>query len=691
MNLSQSLTSINTKVWGGVAFTSDNFFFFWRDLMRKISLITVAVLAALSANVYAANYSTATDGSLTINKDGLVEWDTVTIAGVDKSSDTSKIVSVRSPNTTSFKNVIMDGATGKAGSYLKTWTKEIKISNLQTTASDSPSINALEFYGSGDSQSIKIDSVVLAENSTLRIQDSGSASKTSLNISDVYLGKNTALAFGSLFKSGPDTKSINSITANQGGIAAVANLGIFDSSSLEVGEINVDNTVLTFSGSEDDLPDGVDLPDGLKVGAVPITGKNGTVAVNMSGSTSNLVLADVGDESVETALNVNFSEEAFSSNDSNVTIANKVINTSLNLKADNAAKGSSAENVEVLNKLVNKVDTTGGQTFTSTSLTATSDVFDTVTAQTNEAGEVDTSTMRTHENAEVFSFAQLHSVGVMQWREEMNHMQLRLGEIRDAAGYNNGAWARIYNGKDKYGSQDVENKYYGVQVGYDHRLEGTNWIIGGAFSYARGDSTFSTGEGDNHNFTFTGYGTWLADNGLFVDVTGKIGRLSNDITIDHYTSDYDTNAVSVTAEAGWRFALNDIFYVEPQAEMMYGHIMSADYRTQTYKADTEAVDMWVGRLGFQTGLTCPEKKGGVYFRASVLHDFDGDAETKFTGLKSGDTRKVLDELGGTWYEMGIGANYNVTDNTYLYADFQYANGGEIDTPWRWNLGVRVNF
>ena len=549
----------------------------------------------------------------------------------------------------------------------------------------------MEFYGSGDSQSIKIDSVVLAENSTLRIQDSGSASKTSLNISDVYLGKNTALAFGSLFKSGPDTKSINSITANQGGIAAVANLGIFDSSSLEVGEINVDNTVLTFSGSEDDLPDGVDLPDGLKVGAVPITGKNGTVAVNMSGSTSNLVLADVGDESVETALNVNFSEEAFSSNDSNVTIANKVINTSLNLKADNAAKGSSAENVEVLNKLVNKVDTTGGQTFTSTSLTATSDVFDTVTAQTNEAGEVDTSTMRTHENAEVFSFAQLHSVGVMQWREEMNHMQLRLGEIRDAAGYNNGAWARIYNGKDKYGSQDVENKYYGVQVGYDHRLEGTNWIIGGAFSYARGDSTFSTGEGDNHNFTFTGYGTWLADNGLFVDVTGKIGRLSNDITIDHYTSDYDTNAVSVTAEAGWRFALNDIFYVEPQAEMMYGHIMSADYRTQTYKADTEAVDMWVGRLGFQTGLTCPEKKGGVYFRASVLHDFDGDAETKFTGLKSGDTRKVLDELGGTWYEMGIGANYNVTDNTYLYADFQYANGGEIDTPWRWNLGVRVNF
>ena len=306
---------------------------------------------------------------------------------------------------------------------------------------------------------------------------------------------------------------------------------------------------------------------------------------------------------------------------------------------------------------------------------------------------MDQSTIASVENAEVMGFAQLHSVGVMQWREEMNHMQLRLGEIRDAAGYDNGAWARVYNGKDKYGSQNVENKFYGVQVGYDHRLEGTNWIVGGAFSYARGDSDFNAGEGDNHSFTFTGYGTWLAENGLFVDVTGKVGRLSNDVTMDkyQYTSSYDTNAVSVTAEAGWRFAFNDMFYVEPQAEMMYGHIMGADFETPSYKAKTESVDMWVGRLGFQTGLTCPANKGGVYFRASVLHDFDGDTETTFTGMETGGVRTVLEELGDTWYELGVGANYNITDNAYVYADFQYADGGEIETPWRWNLGVRVNF
>lgn len=681
--------------------------------MRKISLITTAVLTALSANVYAADYSTATDGSLTINKDGLVEWDTVTIAGVDKSSDTSKIVSVRSPNTTSFKNVIMDGATGKAGSYFKTWTAAVTIDNLNVNSADSFGMNTLEFWNAGGSdQSFEIASTTIGNNSVLRIQESADANPNSSSVifGKVNLQGKSAIVLGvnNVFggeKQSADTVSIDEINVVNGDLAGIAAADSGDkdiNSVVQVGSINIENGKFSMALTADDVPSGFIDQLGAKFTNVTLTGQEkngGVVTVNMNTSDSALELGNIDKNGeLSTTLDINFTQEAFNSEESKVTFGKdaKVKGTNLNLTAENAAKGSSAENVKALNKLLGKVDTTGvnttgSQVFTSTSLTATSDVFDTVTAQTNEAGEVDTSTMRTHENAEVFSFAQLHSVGVMQWREEMNHMQLRLGEIRDAAGYNNGAWARIYNGKDEYGSQDVENKYYGVQVGYDHRLEGTNWIIGGAFSYARGDSTFSTGEGDNHNFTFTGYGTWLADNGLFVDVTGKIGRLSNDITIDHYTSDYDTNAVSVTAEAGWRFALNDIFYVEPQAEMMYGHIMSADYRTQTYKADTEAVDMWVGRLGFQTGLTCPEKKGGVYFRASVLHDFDGDAETKFTGLKSGDTRKVLDELGGTWYEMGIGANYNVTDNTYLYADFQYANGGEIDTPWRWNLGVRVNF
>lgn len=672
--------------------------------MRKISLISAAVLAAFSMSAVAKDANTDDFADPVTLTPGDAVYETITIGNASDDFREHFLKIHEDTTYASISNVIMEGTFGvrgnlKPGSYIKTWGESLEIGSLSLKAGTQENMGQgiIEFWGGSEAtQSVKVGTLSIGANAVLRIQESSSSSpKTSVNVSEVNLGSNSALAFGSDGKCGTDTASIDSLNAVDGGVSAVANISL-SNTRVQLGEINVKDTVLTF-----DLPEGTALPSEVPLNPVAVEGQTsngGNIAVNMLGTDSKLIFADVGSNEPgnQTTLNVNFSQETFNSDTSIVTFtdgASVAEGTILNLSAENVAKETNAENVDVLNALARKVvtTTTDEQQFADTSLTATSDVYDTVTAKTGADGTVDTSTMKTYENAEVFSFAQLHSVGVMQWREEMNHMQLRLGEIRDAAGHNNGAWARIYNGKDEYGSQDVENKYYGMQIGFDHRLENSNWIIGGAFSYARGDSTFSTGEGDNHNFAFTGYGTWLGENGLFVDVTGKVGRLSNDITIDHYTSDYDTNAVSVTAEAGWRFTLNDMFYVEPQAEMMYGHIMGASYKTLNYKADTEDVDMWVGRLGFQTGLTCPAKKGGIYFRASVLHDFDGDAETKFTGLKSGNTRTLLDELGGTWYEMGLGANYNVTDSTYVYADFQYANGGEIDTPWRWNLGVRYSF
>ena len=45
-----------------------------------------------------------------------------------------------------------------------------------------------------------------------------------------------------------------------------------------------------------------------------------------------------------------------------------------------------------------------------------------------------------------------------------------------------------------------------------------------------------------------------------------------------------------------------------------------------------------------------------------------------------------------WATIFAGRDLNVTgDNrysTYVYADFNYADGGEIESPWRWSVGVR---
>ena len=50
-----------------------------------------------------------------------------------------------------------------------------------------------------------------------------------------------------------------------------------------------------------------------------------------------------------------------------------------------------------------------------------------------------------------------------------------------------------------------------------------------------------------------------------------------------------------------------------------------------------------------------------------------------------------EELKGTWLEMGVGANFNWTENTYTYIDLERTNGGDVKENYRWNIGVRYTF
>ena len=94
-------------------------------------------------------------------------------------------------------------------------------------------------------------------------------------------------------------------------------------------------------------------------------------------------------------------------------------------------------------------------------------------------------------------------------------------------------------------------------------------------------------------------------------------------------------------------------------------------------------------VGVKMGYKDSQGRGGVFLKASVLHDWEGDA--KFRYSKGANVSRTLTEsLGGTWYEYGLGADYNATDQVHLYADLEAGNGGEVDTDYRFNVGVINN-
>ena len=299
--------------------------------------------------------------------------------------------------------------------------------------------------------------------------------------------------------------------------------------------------------------------------------------------------------------------------------------------------------------------------------------------------------VRTIDNPNVHGIAEMTALGLHIWRNEIDDMHRRMGDLRDSAGQANGLWTRIYNGKASFGGQSIENKYTAFQFGYDHQVSPGLWM-GGALSYTYGDNDFAHGEGDNSLLAFTAYASRLFDNGLYLDFTGKVGRMKNsfDIRVGDIRSsgDYHTNAVSVSAEAGWRFDVMKNVFFEPQVEVWYGHVFDAQYQTSTnVDVDQASTDSLVGRAGFRLGLECPNNRGTAFIKASVLHDWEGEADFRFSkgGVSS---RTLTEDLGGTWYEYGIGGDFNATEQLRFWAELERGDGGEVDTDYRATIGMR---
>ena len=91
----------------------------------------------------------------------------------------------------------------------------------------------------------------------------------------------------------------------------------------------------------------------------------------------------------------------------------------------------------------------------------------------------------------------------------------------------------------------------------------------------------------------------------------------------------------------------------------------------------------------RSGFYFPKDKGTIYARVSGVYDFEG--AMRAVASKAGQSTKFEEDLGGAWLEMGVGANFNWTKNTYTYVDFERTNGGDVKENYRWNVGIHHNF
>lgn len=295
------------------------------------------------------------------------------------------------------------------------------------------------------------------------------------------------------------------------------------------------------------------------------------------------------------------------------------------------------------------------------------------------------------ENTRLNAYGSVASLGILQWRHEMNDLTKRMGELR-LSPEGVGSWARLYGSEQEYGDQDVTSKNTTVQVGVDFDV-GYGWKVGAAFSYTDGSADYDAGDADNKGYGVGVYGTWMSESGQFIDLIAKYNRLDTDFQLEGMDGSYDNNAFSISAEYGWHFKLAEVGFVEPQAEITYGRVMGEDFNTSNgVRIEQDDFDSLIGRIGVRAGFNFPDNKGTLYARVSGLHDFQGDFKSKASLIRNATVSQDIEEdLGDTWVEFGVGANINWTENTYTYIDLERSNGGDIKENWRWNVGIRHTF
>ena len=280
------------------------------------------------------------------------------------------------------------------------------------------------------------------------------------------------------------------------------------------------------------------------------------------------------------------------------------------------------------------------------------------------------------------------AVSIAAWRQEDSTLSQRLGDLRESK-EGQGIWARMNRGEFEY-SGAFKNQYNYFQIGYD--MAKGDWHYGAAVSHTDGETSYANGYGENDSTSLSLYGTRLMNDGQYLDLVLKVGRLSNEFDnyaeAGHTHGDYDAWGTAISGEYGKKLDLKEGWFVTPQAQLSLMRIGGEDYTTSNKIAvSQDTLYSAVGRIGFEAGKDTGW--GSLYAKASVLHEFAGDADTY---VRLGDqSNSYSQDLGDTWYEAGFGFNWKMGNGSYFYADVIRTFGGDIDTPWQWNAGVRWGF
>ncbi|MFJ3486309.1 autotransporter outer membrane beta-barrel domain-containing protein [Pseudomonas sp. NPDC090202] len=292
----------------------------------------------------------------------------------------------------------------------------------------------------------------------------------------------------------------------------------------------------------------------------------------------------------------------------------------------------------------------------------------------------------------------LFNAGPTLWNSELSTLRSRMGEVRGRE--EGGGWIRSYGNRfntSLASGVDYKQKQQGLSFGADGPVavsEG-HLLLGLMGGYSQSDLDLSRGtSGKVDSYYIGAYGTWLADDGYYLDGVVKVNKLHNESKVamsdgSKSKGNYDTMALGGSVEFGKHIKLTDDYFVEPYAQLSAVWLDGDSYTLDNgLRAKNDQTQSVLGKVGTTLGRSFALKDGGVvqpYVRAAVAHEFSRSNDVKING------QRFDNDLFGSRAELGAGLSVSLSERVQVHADFDYMKGKHVEQPWGANVGLRVAF
>ncbi|WP_375140017.1 autotransporter outer membrane beta-barrel domain-containing protein [Pseudomonas viridiflava] len=284
------------------------------------------------------------------------------------------------------------------------------------------------------------------------------------------------------------------------------------------------------------------------------------------------------------------------------------------------------------------------------------------------------------------------------WMSELSTLRTRMGEIRGTG--QGGSWMRAYGSRlnaTTGDGVDYRQQISGLSLGADTPVEISSGqlLFGVLGGYSKSDLDLSRGTSGKVDSYYAGaYGTWLSDDGYYLDGVLKINRFRNKAKVamsdaSQAKGDYSNTAVGGWVEFGRHIKLADDYFLEPFAQLSSVVVQGQDYRMDNgLTAKNDHTHSLLGKVGTSAGRSIALKDGGVvqpYVRVAVAQEFSRSNDVSINDAKFDNS------LFGSRAELGAGVSVSLSERLQVHADFDYMKGKHIEQPWGANVGLRLAF